>query len=490
MDSEQLTDASDNELWTMLGDATALPRAELLCELGQRAALRGEYGRAASLFGSAGTTSAEHGDATLAGFAFSQQGMALFDADEFGEAAVAHTQSVTQYHLAGRAEEAAHVLWAQAAAFLEGGDMDGCLTTTIAARSLAESEDLPELAGRACLLQARALNALDRELEALDACEAGRQFSRSAGEPTLVAQIDDFRLTLCLALGRLDQALELATGCFVLAKASGLPEDAARAELRLAETHLTRGEADLALVHAEQARARHTDVAEMLGAARCDRVRGDALFELDRADEAIAVFTQARVLFDANGHDLDSLRCDADRAVVLHMVGRFADAATLNARLVAAYHNMTHNGVSVDLSWSVARLADNYLALDDPRATFDVTHEWVDRLDAHDADAKAPLINTLAAHARATEALSGLAPAAQIAERVLSLTSQSQVNRNTAWMYDIRARHLLESNDPRAEHALAQAIAMHLAMGCTDRARELSKHFLPAPGELHTSVAD
>ncbi|MEI6624223.1 MAG: hypothetical protein WCP28_20220 [Actinomycetes bacterium] len=483
MNPDELTSAPDSELWALLGEATGLDRVELLCELGGRAGRDGDHSQAASLFGSAGEASKEIEDASMAGYAFSQQGVALRYSSEFVESAASYQESAAQFRLAGRGSDTAEALIGQADSLRVVGDFEACLAASSDARALAESEDELELAGRAAMLQARALYWLDREVEALWACTEGRNLLRKAGSPALVAQIDDFALTVCMFLGELDRALELATSCYVIARATADSEDDAYAELRLAETHLERREPKDALQHAEHALESYVEADEMVGVARCQRVRAGALSALDRDAEAIEVLTQARVLFDANGLDVDALRCDVHRAIILHVEGRYREAETLNSRLVDAYRAMSHPGARIDHGWAVARLADNYLADDNPQAAMDVVRTWIDDWDSRDDDMRSVLINTLAAQARATEQLSGLVPAFEVAERALAITAEADINRNTAHMYDIRARHYLEIGDQRGEQELAHAIALHLATGSVGRARELSGHFMPEISE-------
>ena len=483
MNPDELMSAPDSELWALLGEATGLDRVELLCELGGRAGREGDHSRAASLFGSAGEASKDIDDASMAGYAFGQQGVALRYANEFAESAASYSESAAQYRLAGRGGETADALCGQSSALHAVGDFSASLTASSDARVLAESEDELELSGRACILQARALYWLDREAQALEACTDGRNLLRRAGSPALVAEIDDFALTVCLYLGHLDRAMELATNCYVIARATADSQDDAYAELRLAETHLARHEPEDALAHAEHALESNIEADELVGVARCQRVRAGALCELDRYGEAVEVLMQARVLFDASGLDVDALRCDVQRSIILHVEGRFGEAQALNSRLVDAFGGMNHQGARIDHGWAVARLAGDYLADGNPSAALDVAKTWTDDWDAQDLEMRLVLINTLAAEARATEQLSGLAPAFVIAERALSMTSKTDVMRSTAYMYDIRARHCLDVGDQRGEQELAHAIALHLATGSIDRARELSGHFMPEISE-------
>jgi len=104
-------------------------------------------------------------------------------------------------------------------------------------------------------LEARALYMLDRDEEAVASCTAGRNHFRAAGLPERVIEADDFAVTVHLYLGNLDEALELARGCLVLARTASSGQGEPQARLRLAEVLWRRGDSEQALEHAELAMA-------------------------------------------------------------------------------------------------------------------------------------------------------------------------------------------------------------------------------------------
>jgi tetratricopeptide (TPR) repeat protein len=81
--------------------------------------------------------------------------------------------------------------------------------------------------------------------------------------------------------------------------------------------------------------------------------------------------------------------------------------------------------------------------------------------------------------ARILYALSRHEEAMGVADTALSQTSDEDVNSQTAYLYEIKARVSLELNRPDKERHLAHAIALHLAFGETRLARELSEYFKP-----------
>ncbi len=80
--------------------------------------------------------------------------------------------------------------------------------------------------------------------------------------------------------------------------------------------------------------------------------------------------------------------------------------------------------------------------------------------------------------------------AARIAGLALELTDEDEISYRTAEMYEIRARWLLDSGSGQGRQELAQAIAIHLAFGSTERARELSKYFMPEGRSRHDETPE
>ena len=92
--------------------------------------------------------------------------------------------------------------------------------------------------------------------------------------------------------------------------------------------------------------------------------------------------------------------------------------------------------------------------------------------------------------ARALRDTVHLEDAARIAGLALELTDEDEISYRTAEMYEIRARWLLDSGSGQGRQELAQAIAIHLAFGSTERARELSKYFMPEGRSRHDETPE
>lgn len=468
----------DAELWARLGSAEGHDRVDLLEQLGERSRDRAEFAQAAAIFAEIASIWDDADRAPEAGYALQRVGWCLFGNREFDESAAAYADSAARFAAAGRSVEAAHVLWLRAEALRMGGDLEGCLAASKESRQLAEAEEEWTIAGESCHEAARALYWLDREAEAYEACCQSRDFFRLAGQPLRVMAVDDFALTVTLFLGDFERAMELANNCYVLARASSTPHDDAYAMRRLAETHRRRGEHTAAIELAERARERYRDDDDLLGVAQSERIRAQTLLELDQPDAALAVFTDARVLFDATGDDYGAFVCDARRSIVLHGLGRYEDAARLNRQLA---HNLVSAGpeLAVELGWTVARLADNLIVKGDGPGCLAVVDEWRATLDGGDERHRAPFLALLASRARALDEVGEGDAAVAQAEEVLALTTSAEVSQGTAYCYELRARALMAKGDPQGEKELAHAIALHLADGDVDRARRLSQSFMP-----------
>jgi tetratricopeptide (TPR) repeat protein len=81
--------------------------------------------------------------------------------------------------------------------------------------------------------------------------------------------------------------------------------------------------------------------------------------------------------------------------------------------------------------------------------------------------------------AKALYALGSHEEALGVAESALAQTSNDEVDFNTAYLYEVKARVSLQQNRPDKERHLAHAIALLLAFGESAKATELSEYFKP-----------
>lgn len=477
---EDLQQWPDEDLWSKLGEVEGRERIDILYELGRRASQRDDFATASTLWLEIESTAQELGDVAVAAEAVRLQGTAAFYAGDPDSAVELYQRAAKGHEEAGRPRDTAGALWCLADTYRVLGDFEAQLQAASESRTIAESEQAHGQAGDACMLQARALYLLNRDQEAVTACEAGRDHFRAAERPEKVAQIDDFAVTVHMYLGNLDEALDLARGCLVLARTSSTDDDDPYARLRLAEVFQRRGESDLALEHADIAMASYRAGNDLVGAAGCERLRGDALFDKDEPQKALDAFADARVLYDATGHDYDALRCETSYGIVLHYVGDYRQAARVNRRLIAAYDRMGDR--EEELRWSVVRLLDNLLEAEEPDECLEAAETymqaWPEGVTAEDSTYR----EFLGLYALALDATGKSDQATAVAEHVIAHTPAREANLSTAFCYEVRGRSRLSQDEAAAGQDFSHAIALHLARGRIDRARDLSKYFLPTDG--------
>lgn len=474
MTPEELAEVESEVLWAELGRAQGRERVEVLIELANRAMGGSDYGQASSLLEEATSQAEELAEESLAGLAERLRGTALFHGGDYAESAMAYARAAQVLQGAGRTAESAMALWGRADSLRMLGDYQGCLTAATDCRVLAEAEGEHLIAGDACDEQARALYWMDREEDALAACRAGRDHFRMVGNFTRVGRIDDFAVTVHSYLGNLDDALELARSCEILARNTASGDDDAYALRRLAEVHIRRGEYETALGLLERARVADRAVDELAGVARCDLLRSRAMRGLGDTSTALALLSEARVLFDATGYDNDALECRASTAILLHQMGRFVEACRMNREII---NSLAHPVGDARAQWALVRAADNLLAA----GVFDEALELVDHGrelwigSGSDADS---LLSAQTIKARALAEQGDLDAAAEIARQLLPQAGAA-VTPEAAHLYEIVARSELANGHPGGEQQLAHAIALHLAVGSQDRATELSRYFMP-----------
>jgi tetratricopeptide (TPR) repeat protein len=350
------------------------------------------------------------------------------------------------------------------------------LAAATAAKALAEAEEDTVLRAEAGFLRSRALYWLDRDEEALSACSEAREGYRTTGATEKVAQADDFALTIRLHVNQLDEALQLATSCYVLAKNTPVKGTEGYAMRRLAEVHLRRAEFDQAIDMAEAAVRVHREANSLIGVARAEHLRGRALMEKGELKAAAEVLTEARVLFDAAGSSSEVLTCANDLAFVMGSVGDLSGAVLVNRRIIEEIRSTDQAG-DWRLRHAIVRLVDNLVDLKDHASALQVLDEWLEHLESAGPDWT--LRRALELKAQVMDELGDLGRAAVAAEKALALTTSGDVDWYTAHVYEIRAKWLLEIGDDQAGVTLAGAIALHIAHGSDERAGELSKFFLP-----------
>ena len=480
MDDDDLTpdEASEDELWEMLDDATGVDRARILHELGGRAFAGEEFEQSVALAESAATQAREAGDELLTARSLFGQAAGLRRLGRTTELIDVAMEAADLLRANGEPAEIAECHGMVAAAFSDLGDDITALEHWSSAARLFESEEHLGEAGRMWMSLGEALGRLGRQAEALEKFDHARGLFRRSDEPGAVPWADDRAAAALIDLGRVDEALERLRAALNVREAQRDTPRIAYAHYRLGWTLRLVGQFEEALSNLSMAAEMFDDLDDLEGRARCDLEAANALTSLGQFDDADELYRRTRAVFDALGHDSQVLLSDANRAVLLARTGQLQQAADLNLALV---ERASAAGITWLLGDISNHLARNLIDLDRPTEALDV-------LSAQDPQTmeQPARVQAAALRAKALLATGRRAAAARVAEEGLRLAADDGMVAERAELYEMRGSARLPARStPRttaAERDLAHAVALYLAAGLTDRARELSARFLPAPG--------
>jgi tetratricopeptide (TPR) repeat protein len=499
MDDDDLApdEATDDELWELLDDAVGVDRARILHELGGRAFSTQEFERSVALAESAAVQAREAGDELLTARSLFGQAAGLRRLGRTKELIDVAMEAADLLRANGEPAEIAECHGLVASAFSDLGDDTTALEHWSSAARLFESDEEPVEAGRMWMSLGEALGRLGRHADALETFDRARGLFRGTQEPGAVPWADDRAAAALIDLGRLDEALERLRAALHVREAQRDVPRIAYAHYRLGWTLRLVGQFEEALSNLSVAAELFDELDELEGRARCDLEAANALTSLGQFEEADELYRRTRAVFDALGHDAQVILSDANRAVLLARTGRTDEAAELNARLV----QLARAG---DLGWLLGditnHLARNLIDLDRPAdalvalATDDETEPSEGPGDGASEGSPAAVqssdVQAAALRARALLATGRRAQAARTADEGLRLAAQTDGSAGLvaerAELHEMRGLSRLSSrNSTRiaaAERDLSHAVALYLAAGLADRARELSARFLPETG--------
>ena len=280
-----------------------------------------------------------------------------------------------------------------------------------------------------------------------------------------------------LYLGRIDEAVEIARDVLLKWTVQDDSEWIAYSNYRLGVALQKQNNMEESIHYFNVAKSKYLEVKQISRVADCEHEIGSNLFELDKYEESIDTLLSARALWDGVGNDWGATRCDALRAVCLHMLDKHSEAKKLNLRILSAIEGMDADRYK-DLSFLVrARAADNALNDEDFEEVLIILKE------SPDLGTFVPptqiVIWRLTLQARALYSLGREDEALVAANSALDLTDEDSLNWNSGFIFEIRGNILMHKNRREGEIDLAHAIALHLANGYTQRATGLSKIFMP-----------
>jgi tetratricopeptide (TPR) repeat protein len=480
MDDDDLTpdEATEDELWEMLDLATGVDRARILHELGGRAFADQEFEQSVALAESAAVQAREAGDELLTARSLFGQAAGLRRLGRTKELIDVALEAADLLRANGEPAEIAECHGMVAAAYSDLGDDTTALDHWSSAARLFESEEQPSEAGRMYMSLGEALGRLGRQAEALETFDRARALFRGTDEPGAVPWADDRAAAALIDLGRIEEALDRLRAALSVREAQRDVPRIAYAHYRLGWTLRLVGQFEEALSNLSVAAELFDDLDELEGRARCDLEAANALTSLGQFEEADELYRRTRAVFDALGNDSQVVLSDANRAVLLARTDRLQEAADLNRSLLGRAVGAGTTWLLGDISNHLAR---NLIELGSPEAALTV----LDEQDPVQLELAAR-VQSAALRARALLATGRRAAAARAAEEGLGLAADAEMVAERAELYEIRGRSRLPArNGPRvvaAERDLAHAVALYLAAGLTERARELSTRFLPKPG--------
>ncbi len=471
-------EASEDELWELLDEATGAERARILHELGGRAFADEDFERSVALAESAAVQAREAGDELLTARSLFGQAAGLRRLGRTQELIPVALEAANLLRANGEPAEIAECHGMVAGAFSDLGDDATALEHWSSAARLFESEDHPGEAGRMWMSLGEALARLDRHAEALEKFDRARMLFRRSDEPGAVPWADDRAAAALIDLGRAEDALERLRSALSVREVQRDAPKIAYAHYRVGWTLRMVGQYEEALSNLSTAAEMFDDLEDLEGRARCDLEAANALTALGQDEDADDLYRRVRAVFDALGHDSQVVLADANRAVLLARTGKVEQAAELNATLVARARDEGFTWLLGDISNHLAR---NLIELGRPG----------DALDVLDAGGPQPQSTSSRVQGQALRAKALLSEgrrsqAARAAEEGLRLAEGAELVAERAELYEMRwLSRLPGRSGPRvaaAERDLAHAVALYLAAGLTDKARELSRHFLPGPG--------
>lgn len=478
-------EVTEDDLWEMLDTASGLDRARILHELGGRKFSDQEFEQSVVLAESAASQAREVGDELLTARSLYGQAAGLRRLNRTDEVISVAMEAANLLRANGEPAEIAECHAIVASAWTDLGQDVTALEHWRSAARLFESEEQLGEAGRMWMALGEAQGRLGRHLEALETFDHARELFRQAGDPGAVPWADDRAAAALIDLDRVDEALERLRAALHVRQAQRDQPRIAYANYRLGWTLRLVGQFDEALSALSIAAEMFDELDDLEGRARCDLEAANAMTSMGQFEEAEELYRRVRAVFDALGHDSQVILADANRGVMLARAGQTEAAAALNRDLIGRAQAQGTTWLLGDIRNHLAR---NLLDGDAPGEALEVLAEQ----QGEEVELPAQ-VQAAALRARALLATGRRAQAARAAEDGLRLAADAELVAERAELYEARGLARLGIRAPgtrtlAADRDLAHAVALYLAAGLTEKARELSRHFLPTVGaSVHRS---
>jgi tetratricopeptide (TPR) repeat protein len=475
MDTNDLESYSAEQIWARLSEAENEEKFDLLKELYDRSFGDADYSQAASLAAQAAEEAKKCMSNDHVEKSYYNQGLALWRADLNDEAIEAFTLGTLAYQEPDDKFELGRNQWGIAASLFDKKEYESAAKWAVIATDTFLTADSFSWAGFTKFLEAKALNEQDLYEEALASCEVARGYRRREQELQQVADIDGYMASIHSNLGNTIEAVNLLRNCLVLVEAVNSPSIKYFA-YRLGNALADIGEYEEARVHLERARQGYTADENHGSVADCFFSISLTYRKFSENQTALELARSATSLWDAVGNDHSYVRGLQRIAVLLYALENYTDAIENNRRIVSFAENHEPGKFDIPVGWAQLRIIQCYQKLD----LWEYSIQLLEETTLFGKDSSHPA-NTwfYSLKARALYHVGNHEEALGVADTGLSLTLSDDVDEDTAFLYEVKAKVSLEQNRPDKERHLAHAIALLLAFGETERARELSDYFKP-----------
>lgn len=475
MDLNNLEQYPDNQLWAALNEAENEEKVEILLALADRRSREGDYPQSASLAEQAANEAGKCMSNTTVENARYRQGLAFWRAERYDEAISAFQLGVDRYCEPDSKIELSKNQWGIARSLLEKKEYQEASVWAKISTESALAENAYSMAGLNKFVEAKALYLGDREEEALVACEEARGYHRLEQELDEVADIDAYMAQIHTFLKNYTEAVNLLRNCLVLAEATS-STNIKYFSYRLGNSLIDLNEHSEARQHLERARDLYQAADDHASLADCFyslslTYRGDG-----NTDIALDLTRSATSLWDALGRDNAYLKGLQRMAILLFTKEDYFASIEINQRIMDFTKSLIDNVYIEHYGWALLRMVDCYQEVQNHERALNLIEEseMFGPESNHSGNVwfyalKSRGLYTMGLHEEAMG----------VADFALSQTNNDEVDVNTAYLYEIKARVSLEQNRPERERHLAHAIALLLAFGESDKAAELSEYFKP-----------
>jgi len=475
MADEEEKEPTLNELWANTTEEhDPQVRTESLVELARRLRSVGEFWRSIGAAQTALDIFAERGDQAQVGHSHMHIGRCYIQLEEYNDALDSFAKAGECFQEIADDTHRGDALRALGDAYEALEKPDEAALVRRDAISLLVSAQAYTRAGIAALDLGESQGRAGRQSEALATFEEAYKYFQEVEDITGTIRAHDRIAAAQIDLGRVDEALEHLWEAMMLAHYVDDQDRYRWGQYRLGWTLVIAGDYELAIQLLKSAVKSFKKVGQFGLAALADLQRAHAMNALGKSDRATHIYRQVRAVFNSLGNDHDALLASVNVAENQARSGNHLDARETYAKCLA-------EAVKIEDEWLErairVRAAETELVLGG-------TDLAVELLEATEPDAWGEDLSEKARHynvyARALIAADRQDEARSKLEKVIELNLTQSLPAEAAAAYEMMALNLSDVSEDESKQLLAQAIALYLASGLVDRARELSKGFIPS----------